>query len=153
MIEIGIAQESDFSQIDELYVAAGYGGGVSENDKVMVARLGDHVVGVVRLRPEEGVTVLRGMQIVYDLQRKGIGAGMLRACAGYLDEATAYCLPYSHFTQFYGAASFEAIGAAELPGFLAARLSSYLPRRQDVVAMRRQVPKQSFQPTPSAQLT
>ncbi|WP_373994450.1 GNAT family N-acetyltransferase [Duganella sp. Root1480D1] len=78
MIEIGIAQESDFSQIDELYVAAGYGGGVSENDKVMVARLGDHVVGVVRLRPEEGVTVLRGMQIVYDLQRKGIGAGMLR---------------------------------------------------------------------------
>ena len=140
MIDIGIAQESDLPQIEELYAAAGYGGGVNDNDKIIVACIGSQVVGVVRLCPEEGVTVLRGMQIAHALQRKGIGAGLLRACAGYLDGATSYCLPYSHLTQFYGAASFEVIGAEDIPRFLAARLSSYLSRGQDVVAMRREVP-------------
>ncbi|KQV51039.1 GNAT family N-acetyltransferase [Duganella sp. Root336D2] len=152
MVKVRLAKNADVPQVGALYVEAGYGGGIDENDTVIVATASEKIVGAVRLCSEDGVTVLRGMQVSETFQRQGIGSQLLKACAGHMDIGQAFCLPYSHLAEFYGAASFEAVSAEELPDFLAKRLYSYLARGQDVIAMRRNGLDQAFQPTPSARL-
>jgi N-acetylglutamate synthase-like GNAT family acetyltransferase len=137
MIEIRPARQADVPHIEELYADAGYGGGIADGDYAMVALSGGNVIAAVRLCPENGVTVLRGMQVRESFQRQGLGARLLQTCASRLDEKMSYCLPYSHLAYFYGLASFETVDATMLPEFLAVRLSSYLARGQDVIAMRR----------------
>ncbi len=146
MIEIRLARPSDVPQIEQLYAEAGYGGGIGADDYAMVALSGENIIGAVRLCSENGVTVLRGMQIKLAFQRQGLGARLLEACGAHLDENMAFCLPYSHLAEFYGLASFETVDASELPEFLAVRLASYLDRGQDVIAMRRRPKQKAMHP-------
>ncbi len=137
-IEVRRAGNQDLEGIEALYAEAGYGGGIGAADTVFVATDAGRTVGVVRLCPEHGVTVLRGMQVDAGWQRRGIGSLLLQACRAQLDQGPAFCLPYVHLDGFYGAAGFEAADAGRLPPFLAARLATYLARGQDVIAMRRE---------------
>jgi hypothetical protein len=121
----------------KLYAEAGYGAAINPADTVVVAKSFGQVAGVVRLCPEEGVTVLRGMQIKETFQRPGIGARMLLACEPYLEGRQSFCLPYAHLVTFYGAARFVVAGKAALPEFLAQRLSLYSAQGKDILAMRR----------------
>ena len=104
---------------------------------MIVAKLGATLVGVARLCPEEGVTVLRGMQVSKAFQGQGIGARLLAACVPHMAQSDTFCLPYTHLEHFYAAAGFAPINGAGLPGFLAQRLAAYRGRGQDVMAMRR----------------
>ncbi len=138
MIRIGLAGPQDGDAVAGLYAEAGYGAGVQPDDTVIVATIEAMLVGVVRLCPEEGVVVLRGMQVRAEYQRQGIGARMLAACLPHLIGMEAFCLPYSHLERFYAAAGFVRAQDASLPAFLAQRLGAYRARGQDVIAMRGQ---------------
>jgi GNAT superfamily N-acetyltransferase len=48
---------------------------------VRVAEVDGQVTGVVRVAPGHGTLVLRGMRIVEEWRRRGVGSRMLRAVA------------------------------------------------------------------------
>ena len=131
------AGPQDRDAIARLYAEAGYGAAPGADDTVIVAKLGATLVGVVRLCPEDGVTVLRGMQVSKAYQGQGIGARLLAACAPHMAKTETFCLPYIHLQNFYAAAGFARVHGPGLPGFLANRLAAYRGRGQDVMAMRR----------------
>ncbi|WP_288379054.1 GNAT family N-acetyltransferase [uncultured Massilia sp.] len=137
MIELGIAMPRDADALARLYRDAGYGAAVGAEDTVLVAKTAASLVGAVRLCREEGVLVLRGMQVRRDVQRQGIGSRLLATCLPYLARAEAFCLPYAHLEGFYATAGFAPADSAALPAFLADRLATYRSRGQDVIAMRR----------------
>jgi GNAT superfamily N-acetyltransferase len=136
-VDILPAGPPDAQAIATLYAEAGYGAAVGEQDTVLVVKQGTLLLGVVRLCPEGGVLVLRGMQVRREHQGQGIGARLLAACHAHLAGMESFCLPYAHLERFYGAAGFARVGAGALPDFLALRLAAYRAREQDVIAMRR----------------
>lgn len=134
-ITISIAEA--LPPVAEFYKTAGYGGGVSPADLTLCAYIDERLIGVVRLCPEQGTTVLRGMQVHPEFQRQGVGALLLADCVPHLEQGSAYCLPYDHLIDFYRKAGFELAGHEQLPPFLAERQAGYLASGQKVVAMRR----------------
>jgi GNAT superfamily N-acetyltransferase len=136
-MNIAQAGPADLADIAALYADAGYGAAIDPADSILVARSAGQLAGVVRLCVEEGVTVLRGMQVRPAFQRQGVGSRLLAACGPWLERGPAFCLPYTHLVDFYAAAGFAPVAADALPGFLARRLESYLAKGQQVLAMRR----------------
>jgi len=137
MAEISVAREVELAEVTAFYEESGYDGTPSGSDTIFLARAAGQLLGVVRLCPEEDVTVLRGMQVRPGYERRGIGSQLLRACVPLLDARPSFCLPYTHLVSFYGAVSFEVAHPSQLPSFLAARLALYLAEGRDVLAMRR----------------
>lgn len=131
------AQPGEYDAARALYEICGYGGGIRDEDAVFIALAGSELVGTVRLCPEEGELILRGMQVHPRWQGQGIGRALLRACLPHIRNRTVYCLPYTHLTAFYEAVGFEVVEANELPPFLAHRLAGYLAQGQRLLAMRR----------------
>jgi GNAT superfamily N-acetyltransferase len=76
MIDI-ILWLDDRDPIKEFYGACGYHGGIQPSDSIVAAREKTGVVGVVRICPEEGFTVLRGMEVAESHRRRGIGTLLL----------------------------------------------------------------------------
>jgi GNAT superfamily N-acetyltransferase len=137
MLTIGHVAEAELEQVRAFYEANGYGGGASKDDLVLAARVDGRLAGVVRLCPENGVIVLRGMQVASGFQRQGIGRALLAYCVPHMARGEAWCLPYDHLVDFYERAGFTAVPPGELPPFLAERLAGYLAQGQRVLAMRR----------------
>lgn len=135
MVELACADA--LASVTEFYKTVGYGGGVSAADVTLAAHVKGRLLGVVRLCEENGVTVLRGMQVVPTFQGKGIGRALLTHCIPYLDHGTAYCLPYDHLVDFYSRAGFAIAPPETLPPFLAARLAGYISSGQRTLAMQR----------------
>jgi len=147
MSEIAVAAMPEIAEVAALYADCGYGGGVGEVDTTLVARVNGRLVGAVRLCPQDGVVVLRGMQVHHAFQRQGIGSQLLLACIPFLNTGASFCLPFAHLVSFYRVAGFRVAPPAQLPTFLVARLSSYLARGQDVLAMQRVPPNPLFERT------
>lgn len=137
-VTVTMALPQQLQQVAAFYAAAGYGGGVSRSDTVLCAESGARLVGVARLCEEQGDTVLRGMQVHPDFQRRGVGKLLLTHCAPHLRKRMAWCLPYEHLARFYARAGFAVVQPSDLPAFLAERQARYLAQGQRVLAMRRQ---------------
>jgi GNAT superfamily N-acetyltransferase len=97
---------------------------------VFLAECDGELVGIVRLAAEEGVIVLRGMQVHPRFQRQGIGRKILATVAQELDGRDCFCIPYAHLVGFYRGIGFDVIEPAKAPTFLRLRLESYLNRRE-----------------------
>ena len=148
MPSISAVDARDFPQVAALYRECGYHGGIADADTAFAAKVSDTVVAAVRLCPEGGVTVLRGMQVLPAYQRQGIGSKLLRECVPHLNASTAYCLPYSHLAAFYGAIGFITVDQATLPQFLQERQLGYVSSGIGTIAMSRMAPNNSFKPKP-----
>jgi GNAT superfamily N-acetyltransferase len=120
-----------------LYRKTGYSGTVSPDDLVLVAVAQNQIIGAVRLCQEFGTTVLRGMYILKEFQRKGIGTLLLRASEKHLTKCTCYCIPYRHLETFYGQCAFKKIDVLKAPGGMAKRLEEYTSKGLDVILMQR----------------
>jgi predicted N-acetyltransferase YhbS len=117
--------------------AEGYKGAVEDLDRVFVATDGARIIGAVRLAPEHGVTVLRGMRVSRSFQRQGIGRALLASLDAVLQGSPCYCLAYRWLRSFYGIIGFREAQPADVPAFLAERYREYLARGLDVIPMRR----------------
>ena len=71
----------DISRVLNFYAERCYGGGIRPEDAVLLAEHDGELIGIVRLTTEEGVVVLRGMQVHPRFQRQGIGKRLLAAVA------------------------------------------------------------------------
>jgi GNAT superfamily N-acetyltransferase len=140
LIEVRCAMAEDDSRVVNFYAERGYGGGIRPEDAVLLAECDGELVGIVRLATEEGVVVLRGMQVHPRFQRQGIGKRLLATIAEELDGRGCFCIPYAHLAGFYGGIGFHIIEPAKAPTFLRARLERYQNRGdgKQYVIMRRE---------------
>lgn len=136
-ITIGIAAPEERDAIAALYTSTGYRRGLSDGDEYVVARDGVRVIGVVRKCSQHGVWVLRGMRVLPEHQRQGIGTRMLRAFVSGLDSTTCYCVPYTHLESFYAQVGFNRLAESDAPEFLRLRVQRYKQEGADVVLMSR----------------
>lgn len=124
-------------EIADFYRRTGYSASLEESDQVLVAESGGEIVGVLRLGQEEGVWVLRGMRVIENRRRQGLGSALLREAAGLLGQATCYCIPHAFLEAFYASAGFARIQVRAAPPFLLDRWHDYGRRGLDVIIMRR----------------
>lgn len=134
-ITVRLAQAADFDQIVSAYYAWGYGGGIKPEDTTWLALIEGELVGVVRIAPENGTLVLRGMRIAESQRRQGLGSRMLCDIARWLENRECYCIPYAHLVEFYGQIGFLEIAPHAAPPFLVDRAADYEKRGLDVAIM------------------
>ena len=127
-IEIRRAMAEDISRALNFYAEWRYGGEIRLEDAVLLAERDGELVGIVRLAAEEGMVVLRGMQVHPRFQRQGIGKRLLATVAHELDGRGCFCIPYAHLVGFYGGIGFHVIEPAKAPIFLRLRLERYQNR-------------------------
>jgi N-acetylglutamate synthase-like GNAT family acetyltransferase len=140
MVEtVTICQEmtADFPKVQAFYASVGYFGMVTEDCTVISAKCGDDIIGAVRLAPENGVLVLRGMQIAPSYQRKGIGTRMLREVSKFIGSRECFCLPHAWLRSFYGIIGFARIEGDDAPPHLRERLAEYRKKHWRGILMRR----------------
>lgn len=135
--------QGDIPRVAAFYRRCGYAGGISTSDTALAAMTGGRVVAAVRLCRECGVTVLRGMQVLPEFQRQGIGLKLLAACIPWLDRGTAYCLPYAHLAAFYGTVGFTTGHQVPVPHFLQDRQARYAESGLGTIVMSRMAPDRS----------
>ena len=144
-IEVRRATAEDISRALNFYAERRYGGGIRPDDAVLLAERDGELVGMVRLAAEEGVVVLRGMQVDPRFQRQGIGKRLLATLAQELDGRSCFCIPYAHLAGFYRGIGFQVIEPAKAPTFLRLRLERYQNRGDgnEYLIMRREGIQQS----------
>jgi GNAT superfamily N-acetyltransferase len=134
---VRIAQPADLPKALAAYRAWNYQGAIGPDDKVWMAEFAGELIGIVRVVPEEGTFVLRGMRVAEEWRRHGIGSQILRAVAEWLGKRECYCLPYVHLVEFYSQIGFSEIAPVLAPAFLARRLGEYRGKALDVTIMAR----------------
>src|SRR5271167_3419300 len=97
---IRFAETTEYPGVLIHYKTCNYGGGIRNEDKVVLA-IEQGIVGAVRICNENKVKVLRGMQIKPAWQKRSIGSLMLKFLDDHVDMSGCYCLPYKHLTGFY----------------------------------------------------
>jgi N-acetylglutamate synthase-like GNAT family acetyltransferase len=127
-LEIRRATAEDTPRARAFYAERGYNGGITPQDTVLIAERDGDLVGVVRLAPEEGTIVLRGMQVHPAVQRQGIGNQLLAAIVRELGSSECFCCPYAHLVGFYGGIGFKVMDLADAPDFLRSRVRGYQQR-------------------------
>jgi N-acetylglutamate synthase-like GNAT family acetyltransferase len=145
-IEVRCARAEDISRALNFYAERRYGGGIRPEDAVLLAERDGELVGIVRLTAEEGVVVLRGMQVHPKFQRQGIGKRLLASVAQDLDGRDCFCIPYAHLVGFYRGIGFQVIEQAKAPTFLRLRLEKYQNRGdgKKYLIMRREGVQESY---------
>lgn len=126
-----------FPDAQTFYATVGYDGAIADDCTVFAARLDDRIIGVVRLAPENGVTVLRGMMIAREHQRNGIGTQMLRFMEPYIGDSDVYCLPHGWLEAFYGQIGFVKCDPLTAPTHLQERLANQKPKHPQMIIMAR----------------
>lgn len=120
-----VVLESEFNRVREFYRLTGYTGDVQFGDVVVGAWRGNDLVGVVRIATEEGVRVLRGMRVLPEFQRQGIGTEILVEIRLLLNGTECFAIAYAHLKDFYGRIGFRDSNEQEAPAFLRLRINKY----------------------------
>jgi N-acetylglutamate synthase-like GNAT family acetyltransferase len=137
MMTINLAKLHDTEAIKTFYSQCGYRGGLNKEDRVLIAQLGEEIIGAVRLCPDNGFSVLRGMQILAPFQRKGISTQLLWTCTEQLVDQVCYCIPWQHLRSFYQQVGFQEVSPVEVPVLLRERFDGYIVRGMNVILMGR----------------
>ena len=114
---------SAFPELQAFYVSAGSSAKIAPGDTVVSAREEGRIVGVVRLAPEAGVLVLRGMTVANP--RRGVGSELLRALEPIIGERDCYCLCPRRMEGFFGRIRFVRAAETAAPPHLKARWDHY----------------------------
>ena len=124
MLLVGV-RNHELAEVRAFYTECGYRGGVSSKDTVVTATKGNRIIGVVRLCPEGGVLVLRGMEVRLEHQRRGIGSLMLRELDKLIGKRGCWGIARTHLEGFYGQIGFNFVGEENAPEHLRVRLRDY----------------------------
>jgi GNAT superfamily N-acetyltransferase len=137
MITVAPVPADRLNAVAAFYETVGYGKSPRETDTVLGAFAQGRMVGAVRLSPESGVLVLRGMYVEAPSRRRGIGRQMLEAADGEIGSRECWCVPHAHLEDFYSRIGFQKCGSDTAPDFLRTRLREYRQCGRRVVIMRR----------------
>jgi len=131
---------SELNELSDFYVKCGYGGTFDGSDDVFYVVENDRLSGVVRIALENGILILRGMQVLPTLRGKQIGRKLLRYMVDNISliKAPCYCLPHNHLIRFYGDAGFIIAEPIDVPDFLIKRQLKYTKQGLNIEVMVRQ---------------
>tara|TARA_B100001540_G_scaffold312266_1_gene333090 strand:+ start:4179 stop:4598 length:420 start_codon:yes stop_codon:yes gene_type:complete len=132
--ELPVAERS---RVNTFYQLTSYKRPVSGDDRVFVAEQRGAICGAVRIENRDSVQVLRGMYMLPDRVRQGIGSGLLNFIVPVLAETEAYCIPGDHLFDFYAQVQFRPIETEAAPGFLIERIKGYFKEGKKVAMMHR----------------
>jgi N-acetylglutamate synthase-like GNAT family acetyltransferase len=136
-VTLEVLTPSRFPDAQAFYASVGYYGAIANDCTVFATRLDGSIIGVARLAPEQGVTVLRGMMIAEDCQRNGIGSRMLRFMEPYMGGSDVFCLPHGWLEEFYGQIGFVKIDPLKAPKHLQERLIDQKTKYPHMIIMSR----------------
>jgi GNAT superfamily N-acetyltransferase len=125
------------TNVNEFYRTMGYHSGRSDNEQAYCFLADDVVKGCVQVEKIHGIRMLRGRYLQKKLQSKGFGTLLIKHIEPVLNEATSYCLPFAHLSEFYGQIGFEKIPCESLPDFLITRFKKYQEMGHKIIAMKR----------------
>ena len=111
-------------------------GKVVASDIVLVVEIEGELVGCVRLCMEEGVSVLRSMNIHPQYQRRGLGTRMLTALELMMKGGPCWCLALSHLETFYANIGFRHVPSTEGPLHLQKRFDEYRATQNCIMMVR-----------------
>lgn len=137
MFTIRQAVPDDLGRIRRFYAGWNYHGEVTADAVGFLAESSGDLVGLLRLEPEGGTTLLRGMRVQPAYQRQSVGTALLGVVADYLGNTACYCVPYAHLVGFYGQVGFVEVKVNDAPEFLRTRVAEYRGRGLDVLVMQR----------------
>ncbi len=135
MLTISQAKPHNTEAIQFFYHQCNYSGVISKEDTILIAQLEEKIVGAVRLCPNNGFVVLRGMQVLAPFQRQGIGTQMLQACVQQLVDQVCYCIPWQHLSSFYQQVDFQEVSPVSVPVLLQERFDDYISKGMKVILM------------------
>lgn len=135
MLEISQAKLHAIETVKAFYSQCVYSGGMNEEDLLFIAQIEEQIIGAVRLCPNTGFFVLRGMQVLAQFQRQGIGTQLLQVCTEQLDNKICYCIPWQHLRSFYQQAGFQKVSPIEVPDLLCERFNNYISKKMKVILM------------------
>jgi len=136
-VEIRQERPNAIPELRAFYAAAGNAAEIGSGDTVISARQDGSLVGLVRLAPEAGVLVLRGMMVSLPNRRRGIGSELLAALEPIIGGRDCYCLCPPRLEGFYGAIGFVRIAETQAPPHLKARWAHYQARDDHQIIMKR----------------
>jgi|GEM_PF-472330 phosphoglycolate phosphatase len=137
-IEIKKLMSSHFDEAQRFYRSVDYAQKLDPENFYYGAFHNNEMIGIVRLAFENGVWVLRGMQIRAAYQFLGIGTRLIKALEADIPSKDCFCLPYKWLDKFYGQIGFRTIPHEAAPAFLLKRLAEY--QSPDFILMKRSVP-------------
>ena len=136
-ITVNFAKPQDHERVILAYDTWGYRGSITSEDTILMAERVGKLVGLVRMVPEEGTIVLRGMYVDPMNRGSGIGLHLLLEATSWLGARECYCVPYSHLLAFYQKGGFQECDISRAPQFLQDRVRDYLKRGREVLLMYR----------------
>jgi GNAT superfamily N-acetyltransferase len=128
-------EKDQHPKILAVYTAVGYNGGIKDEDIGFLASHNEKPIGAVRLSHEEGVLVLRGMMVLPEFQRQGVGKALLKLLDPIIERTPCYCINPPHLINFYGSIGFDQVDIATAPAFLAERLERYGKEKHECIMM------------------
>ncbi len=138
-MKIERAPTEDLPKAQEFYSSVGYYSEIQPDDIVFSAKDDDKIIGIVRIAPEEGTLVLRGMMIAESHQRKGIGTMMIKRLEQSIGERDCFCIPHAWLEGFYGQIGFKKIEDGLAPIHLQARIKENRKKYPHLIMMKRSV--------------
>ncbi|APV51981.1 hypothetical protein BWI17_21315 [Betaproteobacteria bacterium GR16-43] len=136
-VTIRQATEHDLPAVRLAFADWGYRGNARATDTILMAEHDSELVGLVRLTPEHGVVVLRGLSIPPKYQMRGVGRALMQRALASFEGIDFYCLPLAPLKDFFAYGGFVACPADAAPPFLADRLEQYRHGGGNFILMRR----------------
>ena len=131
---------NDFEAAQAFYRSVGYHQEILPENLFYGAFKENDLVGIVRLAFENGVWVLRGMQIDPALQFFGLGTRLIKLLENDLS-SDCYCLPHGWLDRFYGQIGFKTVTDMDTaPRFLYERLIENKKKYPQLILMKRSKP-------------
>ncbi len=124
-VTIRTATEHDLPAVRLAFKDWGYRGNARNTDTILMAEHEGELVGLVRLTPEHGVPVLRGLSIPPKYQMRGIGQALVRRALESFPGSDFYCLPLAPLKDFFAYGGFVPCPPDQAPPFLSDRLDQY----------------------------
>ncbi len=129
---------SQLPEAKTFYKSANYHAPLTSKDIFFAAYDSDTMVGLVRLTHEEGVHVLRGMQVKPAYQFLGIGTHLIRMLETTINQQGCFCIPHAWLDKFYGQIGFVTVDQFEkVPPFLVNRYREVKVKYPHLILMER----------------
>jgi len=145
-VQLLTSKAYELNGLADFYNCCGYGGTFEATDDVYYALENDRLIAVVRIAKEQGIYVLRGMQVHPSLRGQQLGGKLLRYMLTNISKECfpCYCLPHDHLTRFYGSAGFDVVedndNENSVPQFLLERQAHYTNKGLKIALMVHPVP-------------
>jgi len=113
-----------------------------DEDVFFILRDSQNTIGLVRFCIEEGISLLRSMNIHPEYRGKKLGLQLLKAFEEYINiqnQTKVFCIPYAHLEKFYSQIGFQKTSIDIAPQYLINRLRLYqskYPEKEFIIMCR-----------------